>query len=74
MPSFKPKNIKKIKISKKNATTLDGTHTEFINDFSKDKYNTIPKLKTKKTELLSLLENKDESSRMTIEQIMDIKD
>ena len=36
MPSFKPKTIKKIKISKKNSTTLDGKHKEFISEFSKD--------------------------------------
>ena len=45
MPSFKPKNIKKITISKKNITTLDGKHKEFVNDFIKDEFDTIPKLK-----------------------------
>ena len=90
MPSFKPKTVKKIKISRKNSTTLDGTHTEFINTFSKDKYNTIPKLKNKKKELMEMLENKDcpihndteitndskltIESKLSIEQIMDIKD
>ena len=32
MPSFKPKSAKKIKISKKNSTTLDGKHKEFLNE------------------------------------------
>jgi hypothetical protein len=73
MPTFKPKTVKKIRISKKNATTLDGTHTEFIHDFTKDKYNTIPKLKNKKKELQEMLENND-GEKLSIEQIMDIKD
>jgi hypothetical protein len=33
MPIFKPKTNKKIRISKKNITTLDGKHKEFINEF-----------------------------------------
>ena len=69
--SFKPKTIKKIRVSKKNSTTLDGTHREFINDFSKDKYSNIPQLKIKRDELKKQLELKD---NLSIEQIMDIKD
>jgi len=72
MPNFKPKTNKKIRVSKKNSTTLDGTHKEFINDFTKDKYNNIPQLKTTKDELTKQLENKD--TQLSIEQIMDIKD
>ena len=72
MPNFKPKTNKKIRVSKKNSTTLDGTHKEFINDFTKDKYNNIPQLKTTKDELTKQLENKD--IQLSIEQIMDIKD
>ena len=37
MPSFKPKPIKKIRVSKKNSTTLDGKHKEFINEFRGDR-------------------------------------
>ena len=72
MPNFKPKTNKKIRVSKKNSTTLDGTHKEFINDFTKDKYNNIPQLKTKREELKAQLENND--LQLSIEQIMDIKD
>jgi hypothetical protein len=72
MPNFKPKTNKKIRVSKKNSTTLDGTHKEFINDFTKDKYNNIPQLKITKDELTKQLENND--IQLSIEQIMDIKD
>ena len=37
MPTFKPKNIKKIIMSKKNITTLDGKHKEIIDGFTTDK-------------------------------------
>ena len=51
MPTFKPKPVKKIKISKRHSTTLDGKHKEFMTDFSKDEYDTIPKLKEEKNQL-----------------------
>ena len=58
MLSFKPKTIKKFKISKKNSTTLDGKHREFINNFNKDEQDIIPKLKNEKYELKErLIEN-----------------
>jgi hypothetical protein len=72
MPNFKPKTTKKIRVSKKSSTTLDGTHKEFINDFTKDKYNNIPQLKVKRDELTKQLEDKEQ--QLSIEQIMDIKD
>ena len=72
MPNFKPKTTKKIRVSKKSSTTLDGTHKEFINDFTKDKYNNIPQLKAKRDELTKQLEDKEQ--QLSIEQIMDIKD
>ena len=45
MPNFKPKSNKTIKYNKKTAVTLDNKHTEFLNDYMKDDYNTIPELK-----------------------------
>lgn len=69
MPSFKPKTIKKIKISKKNSTTLDGKHREFINEFSKDESDVIPNLKEEKSELKIKLEHET-----TIEKKLDIQD
>ena len=52
MPIFKPKTNKKIKFNKKTAITLDNKHKEFLNEFSKDDYDNIPKLKYEKQELL----------------------
>lgn len=56
MPSFKPKTIKKIKISKKNSTTLDGKHKEFISEFSKDE-DRLKELKMEKCILKKQLQN-----------------
>lgn len=70
MPSFRPKTHKKIKFNKKTATTLDGKHNEFLNDFSKDLHSTIPELKIEKNNLLDKIKNED----ITIDQRLDIQD
>jgi len=70
MPSFKPKAIKKIKICKRYSTTLDGKHKEIMTDFSKDECDIIPRLKEEKQTLIGNLNN----PKLTIEQIMEIKD
>ena len=70
MSSFKPKPTKNIKISKKSLTTLDGTHREFMNEFARDEFSNIPKLKAKRNELLKQLEIENQS----IEQTLDLKD
>ena len=71
MPSFKPKANKKIKVCKKYSTTLDGKHKEFLNEFTKHEFDTIPKLKEEKYELKYKLENE---KKISIEQVMEIKD
>jgi hypothetical protein len=71
MPSFKPKANKKIKICKKYTSTLDGKHKEFVNEFFKDEFNIIPKLKEERYSLNKQLEIEYD---LTIEQIMEIKD
>jgi len=71
MPSFKPKSAKKMRVCKKYTTTLDGKHKEFINEFDKNEFDTIPKLKQERGLLNQQQENLDKSN---IEQIMDIKD
>ena len=76
MPSFKPKLEKKIFIDKKISTTLDGKHSEFVDQFQYDEENTIPKLKKEKLKLhenLTYLQKKSDSC-LSIEEIMDIKD
>lgn len=74
MPSFKPKTNKKIKVSKKYFTTLDGKHSEFINEFSQDENISIPSLKKEKKDCkknIALLESESEHD---IETIMELKD
>jgi rRNA-processing protein FCF1 len=71
MPSFKPKATKKIKICKKYSTTLDGKHKEFVNEFVKDEFDNIPRLKQEKNDLKTQLEI---DIHLPIEQIMEIKD
>jgi hypothetical protein len=70
MPAFKPKANKKIKICKKNSTTLDGKHKEFMIEFSKDELDNIPKLKQEYTTIKENLQN----TNLSIEQIMEYKD
>jgi hypothetical protein len=76
MPTFKPKANKKIKINKKNATTLDGKHKEFLNQFMLDEYDNIPELKKEFCVLKASLEleKSKENKSLSIEQIMEIKD
>ena len=71
MPSFKPKANKKIKLCKKYTSTLDGKHKEFVNDFFKDEFDIIPKLKEEKYSLNKQLEIE---KHLNIEQIMEMKD
>lgn len=70
MPSFKPKNIKKIKVSKKNLVTLDNKHKEFLNEFALDETDNIPNLREEKI----ILKKRLEKEALTIEQKMDITD
>jgi Poxvirus Late Transcription Factor VLTF3 like len=74
MPSFKPKTVKKIKVNKKNSTTLDGKHKEFVNEFNKDENDKIPRLKKEKAEIKSVLEKNAIEKTLTIEQVMDYRD
>jgi hypothetical protein len=71
MPSFKPKSNKKFRVCKKYTTTLDGKHKEFINEFDKNEFDTIPTLKLERTDLKKQLELLDKTN---IDQIMDMKD
>ena len=71
MPSFKPKATKKFKVCKKYSSTLDNKHKEYINEFTKDEFDTIPKLKEEKNTLIQQLNNPEP---LPIEQVMEIKD
>ena len=46
MPTFKPKNTKKIVISHKDTTTLDGKHKEHQDKFACDRAQSLPESKT----------------------------
>ena len=70
MPNFKPKSNKTIKYNKKTAVTLDNKHREFLNDFMKDDYNTIPELKLEKQEI----QHKINSSEVSLEARLDMED
>jgi len=63
--------VTKIKIFKKYTTTLDGKHKEFVNEFTKDEFDIIPKLKEERYSLYKQLEIE---RQLTIDDIMDIKD
>ena len=69
MVIFKPKSTKNLKYNKKHLITLDSKHSEFLNDFSKDKKERIPQLKYKKEELKQQL-----NAKTSIDEILDIKD
>ena len=71
MPSFKPKTSKKIKVCKKYTSSLDSKHKEFVNEFIKDEFDTIPRIKEERYMLNKQLEL---DNKLTIEQIMEIKD
>jgi hypothetical protein len=70
MPNFKPKSNKTIKYNKKTAVTLDNKHKEFLNDFMKDDYNTIPELKLERQEI----QNKINSGEVSLEARLDMED
>jgi hypothetical protein len=72
MPTFKPKNTKKVKIDKKNLTTLDSKHKEFLTEFHKNDRDKIPKLKKEKKRITKILE--EGGNKLTIDVILDYKD
>jgi len=72
MPNFKPKTNKKIKYNKKSSITLDGKHKDFLNEFSKYEYDTIPNLKLEKNELKLKLEGSN--NELSLEEKLDISD
>jgi len=70
MPSFKTKPNKKINVSKKYLTTLDGKHTEFLNEFATNEQNIVPNLLNEKRYCKKMLKK----SNLDIEEIMELKD
>ena len=70
MPLFKPKNIKKIVIPKKNITTLDSKHKEIIDEFMNDKELKIPELKKEKKEIGLKLKN----TNLSLDERLELND
>ena len=70
MPTFKPKNTKKIVISHKESTTLDGKHAEHQVQFLVNKVQLIPELRKRRI-CLKKEKNKDNPS---IERRLEIED
>ena len=70
MPSFKPKTIKKIVLSKKNITTIDSKHKEIVDMINKDKEETLPLLMNEKRDL----KNKIQNCNLSIDQRLDLCD
>jgi hypothetical protein len=76
MPAFKPKHIKKIVLSKKNITTLDGKHKEITDNFQNEKEQQIPLLLNEKNEICMKLKRKNLSVDERLElcdKLVDIK-
>lgn len=69
MPSFKSKAEKKVKVCKKYTSTLDGKHTEFVNEFVADETTTIPALKEERARLKQQL-----TLETNLDRVMEIKD
>ena len=70
MPSFKPKNLKKIVVSKKNITTVDSKHKEIVEDINNTKENELPQLINEKKELNHLLK----VGNITIDKELETRD
>ena len=70
MPNFKPKSNKKLMFDKKMSITIDSKHKEFLNEFTKDKIDRIPRLKEEKKHL----ESKLNANNSTVEENLEFKD
>ena len=58
MPSFKPKNAKKIIVCKKTNTTLDGKHKELLEEFNKKYIEVLPELRRQRKTIRQKLSSK----------------
>jgi hypothetical protein len=69
MTIFKPKNTKKIFVNQNSIVTLDGKHTELIDEFDKQQHETIPKLKQERNEIIERL-----TDDLEIEERLNLED
>jgi len=70
MPTFKPKNTKKIVVSRKASTTLDGKHRELLDEFRHHNQEVIPALEEEKKRLKTIIGNTD----ISLDKRLDAKD
>jgi hypothetical protein len=70
MPSFKPKNVKKIVLSKKNINTLDSKHKEIIESFKNEKDEVLPNLIEEKAKIVE----KMKTTHLTIDERLELRD
>lgn len=74
MPAFKPKTTKKIIVDQKSTVTLDGKHSEYLDEFEKDD-ETVEKLLEEKSELQEKLTRHNvPKSGTKLQQHLDRKD
>jgi hypothetical protein len=74
MPIFKQKNTKKIVMSKKTSTTLDGKHKEIIDSIQKEETEVLPTLLKEKKDLTNKLNDLESLSKLTIEDRLELQD
>ena len=74
MVGFKHKNTKKIVINSKKTTTLDGKHSDMMNEFNNNNNVLIPSLENEKEELKEKLRVNNENPTLKLEEILDIKE
>ncbi len=74
MVGFKHKNTKKIVINSKKTTTLDGKHSDMMNEFNNNNNMLIPTLENEKEELKEKLRVNNENPTLKLEEILDIKE
>lgn len=70
MPTFKPKNTKKIVVSRKASTTLDGKHRELLDEFRRYNEEVIPALEEEKKALKAIISD----SKATLDKKLDARD
>lgn len=74
MVGFKHKNTKKIVINSKQTTTLDGKHSDMLDEFNNNNSKLFPSLETEKEALKQKLSENKENPRLSIEELLDIKE
>ena len=74
MVGFKHKNTKKIVINSKQTTTLDGKHSDMLDEFNNNNSKLFPSLETENEALKQKLSENKENPRLSIEELLDIKE